>query len=125
MGGVCPRGLPRGGVCLGEGCVSQHALGRGCLPGVCVSQHALGRRCLLGGFLPGGCLSAQKGVSAWGGVYWGVSAWECVSQHALGRGVAALGGVWPGGVCIPVCTRQGSVYPGMHWAWDRILDTRL
>ena len=76
--------------------------GRVCLPGGCLPGGYLPRGCLLGGCLPRGCLprgclprgvftqremSAQRGVSAGGGV--------C-------QGVSTLGGVFQGGVCLGV-----------------------
>ena len=136
-GGCVYPSMHWAGECLSRGVYPSMHWGRGCLPRgvsaqgvsagavsagggvyleVPLSQHALGRGCLLGDVcLPRrGCLSAQKGVSAWGGVCWGLSAWGvypsmhgaggclpwgvsvrggCVSQYALGRGV-----------CIPACT---------------------
>ena len=71
---VCVKNSVQGGRgCIpaftGQGCVSQHALGR-----VCVSQHALElgvSQHALGGGL---CILALTGQGV------------CVSQHAMGRG---------------------------------------
>ena len=81
-----------------EGCISQHALGKGCLPGgvhLGVSlQGCLPRGCLprrvsawghLSGDLPRGCLPGgvyPGAVSAWGVCLWSLGG---VLQHAMGQ----------------------------------------
>ena len=107
--GVCSGGICSGGFLLLGGCL---VLGGVCSGGVCMLRGFCCGGLLLGGLLPrgvcslgvsalGGCLLPGEGVSALGGVLWGVSAPGGMSalRRCLLQGVSALG-VW---------------YPSMHW----------